>query len=149
MLGALFAEETKENVFLDSMLRTIKNAKFLRNRIYYSNAKKLEKIECYDKLSVALEISSLLLYRVSRNSSKYKHYTHEDFLMLLFIDPNKDNLPYEFATMSELRSHHDNVSASISGIFLAYNNIIRKHRDLANKIISNIKESHIILQRLK
>ena len=144
---ALFGKPTPEDLFIADFLLTMQNLKFLRYRVNYSKAKKIEILSAYESISNALEAGAILMSKVAKKSQKYYHKTDVEFLNDVFVE--RITWPTaESATMSELRSHHDNVSAKITGMFLAYSSILKKHKREVNKITQGLKSSHITLHRL-
>lgn len=147
-INALLKDEKKETVLIDTALSQFKNAKWLRSRIQYSNATKKEKLYCHTHISEALDNASKLLFDLSRRTSTYKHLTIEDFMIMLFID--KEGLYMnEPQKLSEIREHHKNVENGIIGMFLAYQDILKKHIKRVNLIIDSITASSRLIQRLK
>ncbi len=144
---SLFAEEKREALFIAEYLEAVKNAKFLRYRSQWSRFNRLEKINIYLYLDNVLEASSVLLYKISRRSLKYKHKTLEDFMTEIFV--NKiDWPPTEEVSRAVFLEHHDNVSSKINGMFLAYIDVLKGNKALAKKIQDNLHLSHITAQRL-
>lgn len=146
-LNSLLKDEKRETVFIDTALDHFKSCKWLRMRIRYCNATREEKLLCQTHLSDALDYASALLYKVSRHTKKYRDYTEEDFMKILFIDKDYLNMTSS-PTMKELRSHHAQLEAGVIGMFLAYKDILKKHKEKVTQISDSITTSSRLLQRL-
>jgi len=146
-LNTLLKDEKRETVFIDTALEHFKSCKWLRMRIRYCNATREEKLFCQTHLSDALDYASALLYKVSRHTKKYRDYTEEDFMRILFID--KDDLSMSSGpTMKELRHHHAQLEAGVIGMFLAYKDVLKKYKEKTEQIATSITTSSRLLQRL-
>lgn len=133
-INTLLADERRETLFIDTALEHFKNIKWLRSRIRFSSFSQERKLYCQTYLSGALELASTVIYTLSRKTIKYSHYKHEDFIRLLFIDP--DHL-YKASpdTPQEIKDHHEKAYTRLVGVFLAYKDVLKKHKDRTDKIL--------------
>jgi hypothetical protein len=68
-------------------------------------------------------------------------------MKILFIDADGLNMS-SGPTMKELRSHHAQLEASVIGMFLAYKDILKKHKEKVAQITESVTVSSRLLQRL-
>ena len=144
----LFAKPKEDDIFIEHFIEALKNMKFLRYRADYAKIKTIERLKVNSLLSNALEAGVGVLTKLSPKSTRYRHKTMEEYMTEIFIE-RITWAPAEALTMSELRQHHDNVTAKINGMILAYKHILKKHSRLTNIIVDSLRESHITLYRLE
>lgn len=143
----LYDEKTREDIFVEYSMNHFRNLKWLRYRTKYAKLTIMERLIAYEQLGYALDQAAMLLYKVSRKSGTLRHKTQEDFVHDVVTQWSDAGLAEEI-TRRALLEHHDNVSGKITGMFLAYEDILKKHKSETSKLLKALETSGNAIKRL-
>ena len=145
--STLFNEKTREDVFIDYSINHFRNLKWLRVRTKYAKLTIMERLIAYEQLGYALDQAATLLYEVSRKSGTFKDKTKEEFVHDVVTQWTDAGIAEEI-TRRALVEHHDSVSGKITGMFLAYEDILKKHKSETSKLLKALEISGNAIKRL-
>lgn len=126
-----------EESLADHLLNSIKNVKFLRTRLFYSDLSGADKTKVIEYVDESLYNMASLGFFMTRYYGKYRYKSLEYFKEL--IKTNKLITMTNPPEMEEIKDHCIRAIEDLNGLFRGNNRQFNQYSSTINKIIKNLE----------
>lgn len=122
-----------EESVADHLLNSMKNVKFLRTRLFYSDLNEDSKDTVLQSADEALYYMASLAFFITRYYGKYRYKSMEYFKEL--VKPNKMITITDPVSMGDLKDHHRRAIEDLNGLFRGHKRYFDQYSTSTSKII--------------